>query len=218
MNNPRRVTGLLAGVLVAVSLLGPAWPAAAAVRARGAAPAGLSAGEWQSIVAQIRERPYRLEPAAGGGYRAANPAQGWTVAFDADGAGIRPAADDWTWSLRLLSYGYPGAERSVNAPPRLTAAGARVDYAWGEGLTEWWRNGPDGLKQTFVLTERPAAPETVGPLAITVRVGGSEEVGDGRLARVVHADRDPERRPRAWPSPATPWSSGRLARPARPPG
>jgi hypothetical protein len=99
--------------------------------------------------------------------------RGGPVAFDADGVGVRPAAGDWTWSLRLVAYGYPGAERVASAAPRLTAVGSRVDYDWGEGLTEWWRNGPDGVKQTFVLTQRPASPQTAGPLAITVRVGGS---------------------------------------------
>src|SRR5262249_27041197 len=83
--NSRRVTGLVAGLLAGVTLLGLARPAWAEPRARAAAPVGLSVGEWQSIVTQIRERPYRLEPAAGGGYRVANPAQGWTVAFDPDG-------------------------------------------------------------------------------------------------------------------------------------
>src|SRR5262249_26194862 len=71
-----------------------------------------------------------------------------------------------------VTYGYPGAERAVSAPPRLTAAGSRVDYDWGAGVTEWWRNGPDGVKQTFVLAERPAPSETPGPLVLTVRVGG----------------------------------------------
>jgi hypothetical protein len=163
MNTRRQMTGVLAGLLVGASLLGPAEPARAEPRSRVAPPAGLSAGEWQTIAAQIRERPYRLEPAAGG-YRAANPAQGWTVAFDPEGVGVRPTAGDWTWALRLVTYGYPGAERAVNAPPRLTAAGSRVDYDWGEGVTEWWRNSPDGVKQTFVLAERPGPSETAGPL------------------------------------------------------
>jgi hypothetical protein len=84
-------------------------------------------------VAQIRERPYRLEPAPDGGYQAANPAQGWTVAFDADGVRVRPAAGDWTWGLRLVAAGYPGAERAVSAPPRLIAAGTRIDHS----LSDW---------------------------------------------------------------------------------
>src|SRR5262249_45637644 len=104
---------------------------------------------------------------------AANPAQGWRVAFDADGAAVQPAGGEWTWRLRVLAYGYPGSERTVSVPLRLTAAGNRVDYTWDENLTEWWRNSPDGGKPTFVLTQRPAPPEMATPLAITVRVGGN---------------------------------------------
>jgi hypothetical protein len=161
--------------LVGVSLLVLAGPARAAERSRAAAPAGLSAGEWQGIVDEIRQRPYRLEPAAGGGYRAANPAQGWTVAFNGTGADVRPRAADWTWGLRFVAYGYPGAERSVSVSPRLTTEGSRVDYHWDEGLTEWLRNGPDGLKQTFVLAERPGLNGVAGPLGIALRVAGSLE-------------------------------------------
>src|SRR5262249_19675862 len=97
MNSRQVVTWLLTALLVGGSVLGVARGAPAEPRARAAAPAGLSAGEWQSIATQIRERPYRLEPAAAGGHRAANPAQGWTVAFDTDGVGVQPATGDWTW-------------------------------------------------------------------------------------------------------------------------
>ena len=151
MNSRRVVVMALVRLLVGVSLLGLAGPARAEQRSRAAAPAGLTAGEWRGIVDQIRQRPYRLEPGAGGGYRAANPAQGWTVAFNGDGADVRPMAADWTWGLRFVAYGYPGAERSVSVSPRLTTEGTRAAYHWDEGLTEWLRNGPDGLKQTFVL-------------------------------------------------------------------
>ena len=148
-------------------------PACAVQRPRAAAAAGLSAGEWQGIVDDIRERPYRLEPVAGGGYRAANPAQEWTVAFDGGGADVRPRAADWTWGLRFVAYGYPGAEHSVSVSPRLTTEGMRVDYHWDEGLTEWLRNGPDGLKQTFVLAERPGLDTGAGPLGIALQVAGN---------------------------------------------
>jgi hypothetical protein len=48
-----------------------------------------------------------------------------------------------------------------------------VDYQWDERLTEWLRNGADGVKQTFVLAQRPAPGGTAAPLAIAVQVGGS---------------------------------------------
>src|SRR5262249_30375422 len=108
-----------------------------------------------------------------GGYRAANPAQAWLVAFDADGVDVRPATADWTWRLRLVANGYPGAERAVSAPPRLTAVGTRLDYAWDEGLTEWWRNGSDGVQQPFGVAGRPGPRGAAEPLAITIRVGGN---------------------------------------------
>jgi hypothetical protein len=57
--------------------------------------------------------------------------------------------------------------------------GTRVDYDWGEGLTEWWHNGPSGVKQTFVLAQRPAPGVTAGPLALRVAMAAWKR-GDGR--------------------------------------
>src|SRR5262249_14234880 len=74
--NRRRVTGVIAGLLVGVSLLGVARPGRAEPRTPGAAPAALSGDDWQNIGAQIPERAYRLQPAAGGGRRAGQPAHG----------------------------------------------------------------------------------------------------------------------------------------------
>src|SRR5262245_36468264 len=136
MNARRVVTWLLVGV----SLFGLAGPAQADQRSRATAPAGIPPGEWRNIVEEIGQRTYLLERAAGGGYRAANPAQGWTVSFNAGGADVRPMAADWTWGLRVVAYGYPGAERSLSGPPRLTVNGTRADYHWDKGLTEWLRN------------------------------------------------------------------------------
>src|SRR5262245_48839547 len=169
MNARAVVTWLLMGV----SLLGLAGPTRAEQRSRAAAPAGIPPGEWRGIVDEIGQRPYLLEPAASGSYRAANPAHGWTVAFNGGGADVRPTSADWTWGLRFVAYGYPGAERSVSGPPRLTVSGTRADYHWDKGLTEWLRNGPDGLEQTFVLAERPRPSRAAGPLRIALRVAGS---------------------------------------------
>jgi hypothetical protein len=84
-------------------------------------------------------------------------------------------AADWTWGLRFVAYGYPGAERFVSRSPSLTARDTQVDYHWDEGLTELLRNGPDGLEQTFVLAERPGPDVAAGPLGIALRVAGRLE-------------------------------------------
>ena len=59
MNGRRAVAMALVMLLVGVSLLGLPGLARAERRSRAVAPAGLSVREWQDIVDQIRERPYR---------------------------------------------------------------------------------------------------------------------------------------------------------------
>jgi uncharacterized repeat protein (TIGR02543 family) len=76
--------------------------------------------------------------------------------------------------LRVTQFGFDGAERELlPADPR--AEGTLVvferDTAGGDGLKEWYVNGPLGLQQGFTIDKPPAAGRS-GVLKIRVDVGG----------------------------------------------
>jgi hypothetical protein len=86
LSTPARLVLVLALILPAGTV--SATPAS---HAETAPPAGLTAGEWTSIQAQIRQAEYHLtwhEPSAA--QVAPNRAQGWHVAFGAAGAAVTP--------------------------------------------------------------------------------------------------------------------------------
>lgn len=57
---------------------------------------------------------------------------------------------------------------------RRAVEGNRVDYGRGDGFSEWYLNGPQGIEQFVGLAERPA-PGTDGPPIIEIDVDGPFE-------------------------------------------
>jgi hypothetical protein len=66
--------------------------------------------------------------------------------------------------LSLAGEGYGARLRAVPAVSPV-ASGNTVSYRWG-ALTEWYRNGPFGLEQGFVVPARPSTGP--GPLTLVV--------------------------------------------------
>ena len=101
------------------------------------------------------------------GYRAENPVNHLTAAFDASGVRVKDAGNDW--GLSLQGYGYGDAPRAVAAAePRAQAN--RVEYARGD-MTEWYENGPLGLEQGFTLTSPPTGEGHT--LTLALALGGN---------------------------------------------
>jgi hypothetical protein len=118
-------------------------------------PDGLSAPDWSSIRKQFYQHRHAAVPMAGG-HQARNPGQRWQTRFDGRGFITKPDAAGWQWGLELKSYGFAGQERTVTGQPRVSAAGQRVTYDWGETLQEWFVNDTRGLEHGFTMHERPA--------------------------------------------------------------
>ncbi len=111
--------------------------------------------------------------ASASGYRAANPRQGWGVSFAPDGTvSLRPEQGAaWNWGLRLAAYGYNDPQ-TLTRPVLVSAGGPQVRYVWGQALTEWWVNRPDGLEQGFTLERRPAGADGRTPLRLWLATRG----------------------------------------------
>ena len=72
-------------------------------------------------------------------------------------------------ALRWSRWGREGALQPVAPATSLSLDRQRVESTRGEGLTEWYLNGPLGLEQGFVLDARPAG---AGPVVIELDTSG----------------------------------------------
>lgn len=148
----------------------------------GQTPAGLTAAEWDGIQAQLAADRYRPRAADAGGYLAANPAHGWRIGYNPDGATTLTGDGTWDWGLRLTGYGYGLNRNPVDHPTGLTTTQETLTYRWDANLSEWWINSPNGLEQGFTLQQRPDGAASDEALTVAMAVYGDltpQQRGDG---------------------------------------
>jgi len=119
---------------------------------------------------------YRLaplrDPAGTGapwGYTGANPVAKLHLHLDANGLLLRQQGYPGSLRLALAAVGRDGQFAAAGAV-RPAAAAGEIRYS-REGLAEWYRNGPLGLEQGFILAA-PAAGQGHGPLTLRLHVSG----------------------------------------------
>lgn len=178
-----RLPWCLLGVL---ALLLSASPAVAEV---DQVSEGLSASDWSGILAAYEARRHQAF-AAECGYVARNPGQQWRTHFDGRGFSTTPDASSWSWGLELVDFGRAGIQCRAHQqevtdeqrrdhegagflPVCVQADGGRVEYQWGDTLTEWYINDRRGLEHGYTVHQRPDG----------FRVGAS--VPRGRSARAA---------------------------------
>ncbi len=158
----------IAVLLVAFVLLAAGAPAvqrAAGTRARtlSAAPLGLRAAASAAVGAG--ESRYAVDRKQG----ALVARNGKTSAtFGVSGPVLQSGSLEL--GLQLAGVGY-GTTLARPTAPVLSAVGNKVSYRRGS-LTEWYRNGPLGLEQGFILRSRPAGAGAGGLLTVAVRASG----------------------------------------------
>jgi hypothetical protein len=154
------MSGLLTGV--AARRDERVWPT---VRPGVALPADLSALVHQTINAD-GGAAYAIAPDARdpSTFVAANPAQGFDVAFTPEGARIAGASP---LTLRLAAFGRGDDRRGV-AMAQWRPEGQRIERSGtSDDISEWYINGPLGLEQGFTV---PRAPSGQGTIAIELTV------------------------------------------------
>ncbi len=100
-------------------------------------------------------------------YRAPNRGHGFRTHFTERGILVVPRTEpepSWEWELAWIGYGRGGRSWSV---PEATLSVEKNRIAYHRGaLSEWYENGPEGLKQGFVLSvppeELPTRPLPLG--------------------------------------------------------
>ncbi len=139
------------------------------VRADGI-PTGTDPEWWPAAQAAIARSEYHASPSVDGSdgftHGAPNRAQAFRTRFGPQGIELVPRgpdADPWRLSMSTVAIGR-GRELAPVGKATLSTAGARVDLA-RDGITEWYGNGPRGLKQSFEIAERPA-PAVPSPVAV----------------------------------------------------
>jgi hypothetical protein len=93
----------------------------------------------------------------------ANSAQHLTASFGSGGATV--SSDGAHFALGMTAVGR-GAQLRAVAPVQPQLGGGVVRYVYPAAVTETWRNGPLGLEQGFVLSQRPAGS---GALTVAMR-------------------------------------------------
>ncbi len=141
--------------------------ARAARPATGAAASSLPLAARGPISASLgaASPAYRLAGAGDGALRAANPAQGFEVQFSRAGARVREHNTNVGLDLRAAGYGRALTDLPAGAP---SAHANRVSYARGEGLSEWYANGPLGLEQGFTVARSLGAGASGAPLTLSL--------------------------------------------------
>ncbi len=128
---------------------------------------------------------------AGGAWQASNPGQRWAIRFDGHGVSVTPTAGDWSWGLDLVRCGRTDARPLPTGVPATSVDGGRIAYRWDETLSEWWRNGVDGLEHGWTLAMRPPGD---GPIVLELAVRGelcAESGPDQRSASFGRPDGHP---------------------------
>ena len=160
----------------------------------GQSPEGLTMTEWYNIQSIVKQAEYQYSwhapefETASGYYWAPNNAQGWQTKFTIQGAQIESQrANDWSWGLDLMNYGYVGAMLPVDTKPALHVDKEVLTYQWDSNLSEWWINTPIGLEQGFTLQQRPPGRKQQTALSIEMDITGNlEPIQDGN--RIIFFD------------------------------
>jgi hypothetical protein len=184
---PHRVAGALIRLYVllvlAVLFVHAGTPADAEQRAAHTRQAGLvnspsgtesnsnllTTADWRAIRTEY-ERNQNLVVPERDGHLARNSAQQWTTRFDGRGFVVTPESGNWSWGLSLQSFGPSGEQRTAENPVAVSAENDRLTYTWGEGVEEWFHNGPSGLEHGFTL-RKSLSPDS-GHLRFVLNVEG----------------------------------------------
>ncbi|MBN1425739.1 FG-GAP repeat protein [Candidatus Fermentibacteria bacterium] len=138
-------------------------------------PEGIDPGWWgtvqRDVAADIAASEYHIRwNENAGAYQSPNRAQNLRFTFWGDGFAAQPLAQEegdhsWRLALRLAAWGREDATQEFQA------GGLRVDNsraeAEGRGVTVMYRNDREGMRQDFLVRERPGG---TGPLRVWVNL------------------------------------------------
>jgi hypothetical protein len=169
------ITALLAVALASLAR-GPSAEGPSPVRSFGhaqalshAAVTGLPlAAQAQISGALAAAMPAFRAIRSGEGFQTANATQGLTATFE--GSGVAIAGGSVNLHMRLRSIGAGGSSLALGASAP-TASANLVSYTRPE-LSEWYRNGPQGVEQGFTIPRSPAGAESA-PLTLTMSLSGN---------------------------------------------
>jgi hypothetical protein len=170
---------VLVVVLLALATPGPA---------DAVVPSGGECGDsCEPAVAASLPSAYNLLPGPEGTWAGVNEAHQVRVEISGEGVRIVPLAAGrpaWDWSLSLVAHGPPDGLRAARPGPPF-AVDDRIELAQ-DRLTEWFVNGPEGVRHGLVL------PPLEGPRLAYVEfaLGGSltpKVAEDGRAITFLDA-------------------------------
>jgi hypothetical protein len=157
------------------------------IEARGpAATQVLGSARFASLGDALNRELYSVRRSAGlfgPAFVAENDRHNYGARFDNNGVTVFGTdGDRWRVNVQLAAYGFDGAMRPVERP-MLHPVGTRMELRRGS-ITEWFENGPGGVRQWFRVAERPGAMAS-GPLRLILDVQGLRPEGSGDAIRLL---------------------------------
>jgi len=138
--------------------------------ARGPVSAAVGAGQRAFAVRGI-----------GDSFRANNAGQELSASFARSGTTVRSHGLRLSLGLRAIGYG-SSLEPVGEVAPRARAN--RVTYVHGNGVSEWYANGPLGIEQGFTLTRAPA-PRRASKLTLDMSLSSNATTSLSRDAQRI---------------------------------
>lgn len=125
--------------------------------------------EAQRSVQPLTEREQGLAGNEGVRYFASNPNQHFTARFRDSDVLLRSSGIDEPWQASFSVRALAGMGVANRA--EATVEGARLEYSYLEGITEWFENQAEGLQHGFTIHQAPAEG-SAGFLRIDLAVKG----------------------------------------------
>ena len=154
-------------------------------------PQGVSNNWWAEALDNIKKQEYEvtwqdmpvpadLPPA----YQAPNRAHNLRTYFIGDGIRMIPRSEQepsWQLGLQLKGYGYAGQATDL-LPAEPTVSGNRIEYCRG-GVTEWYENSEQGLRQGFTLETAPEETSSIKDSRIMLSLALTGDLTPKRAAK-----------------------------------
>ena len=119
---------------------------------------GVTRSWWSGVTQNLKKLEYEVSQ-SDEGLQAPNRANDLRIHFNKQGIEIirRVASQDpnpWRFKWQTAAWGREG-RLTAAGPAILHSEGNRVEYAYSQGLTEWYENQPEGLEQGFRIDKSP---------------------------------------------------------------
>ena len=113
----------------------------------------IPASDWAQIKAEYERHRHSIHQ-EGAVHKTHSPYQQWNTTFTGNSFLVKPKEGNWTWGLKLRSYGLADKLNPVPAPTRTSTFKNQIRQH-NANLEQWFVNDTNGLEQGWTILSRP---------------------------------------------------------------